>query len=166
MRLNLLNLTGFYVSNFFLVSNSSFFFGFSGKLHNAVNSFMYSSLFLKRRANKTCKQPSTALCDSINEDIFFKKQGTKKRKKNDFGHISLFTHPSKAFSLTRALSVELSFLWVPCFFLMTSAASAPIANSMSSGSTSSNQRSSLQWQREQSSHSQPKPQFSLLLLTL
>lgn len=61
-----------------VVSNSSFFFG---KLHNAVNSFMYSSLFLKRRANKTYKQPSTALCDSINEDIFLRSRGQKKERK-------------------------------------------------------------------------------------
>lgn len=53
------------------------------------------------------------------------------------------THPSKAFSLTRAVSGFLSFFLIPCFFLIISAASAPIAASMSSGSTSSNQRSSL-----------------------
>lgn len=62
------------------------------------------------------------------------------------------TYPSKAFSLTRLFSVSLAEapsvpLALPCFFLMISAASAPIVASMSSGSTSSNQRSSLQQQR-------------------
>lgn len=55
----------------------------------------------------------------------------------------VLTHPSKAFSLTRVFSVSLHF-FKPCFLRMISAASAPIVSSMSSGSTSSNQRSSLQ----------------------
>ncbi|MEQ2188388.1 hypothetical protein GOODEAATRI_014396, partial [Goodea atripinnis] len=54
-------------------------------------------------------------------------------------------HPQTKIFTNRSqeLSVSLLCLRMPCFFLMISAASAPMVSSMSSGSTLSNQRSSL-----------------------